>query len=274
MPRIVAATAAAVAFYLGTLTFFSFFQNDVGELRIHLALCSGLLAVALPLVALRPIRRGAAIGLCIAVSPVVAIVNSMLDSAITVALDGSAPETAGGVLGLMMMAVFCSGFLSIPLWVIGAGIVSILIGLVHPLVRDAAREVPDVALKRSGLWLAGAAVPALGLILVMPAFENPGARPITPPLVTVGVVICAGLLTFVTGELRLRRLRRWVERVRAGSVPGWKVVPRAELPGDLSHVPPLYRGGADGASVLVRKARATAGGAYRSEPRDEPWAIV
>ncbi len=278
-PIAIAAAASAVAFYMGTVTFFSCISNPMAERSLWIAIPSGLVAVLLPVIVLpRVTTQKRAMALCLGVSPPLAIVNSMLDYALMVILEGPSTETWWGVLGAMVVVVFCSGFLSVPAWLVGAFIVSLQLVFIHPLVRNPARDVSIPSMKITGIWLVLAALPAMFLDRFGPwdlTPETPAeSSPVTWAIIPISIVIALGVACYVAGVVLSRKRRRWVERVREGAVPGWQVVPRSESHLDLSQTPPLFPGGDAGPDVIVRERPKSSGGAYRSEDRDEPWAIV
>lgn len=267
--------AIAMASFTGTATFFALFNLEVTEAAFVLGIPSAILSPLLAITALRlgSTRTRAALG-CLLLSPAFAVVAAVVSSAFVVVFFGAGEFVWWQLLGQALLASFCSIWAAVPCWLLMSGLTALLIGAVHPLHRHPARDVNDLTLKWSGVWLSGTTAPAILLLLLLSPKESLIDSGTLPVFVVAAAVVVFGLVVVGVAEVKLRSRRRWLARVERGEVEGWKVVPRDELSYDVSDVPPLFRWKEECTSVVVGTNQHLAGGAYRSEQGLEPWALV
>lgn len=267
--------AIAMASFTGTTTFFALFNLEVAEAAFALGIPSAVLSPLLAITALHlgSTRTRAALS-CLLLSPVYAAVAAVVSSAFVVVLFGAGEYVWWQLLIQALLASFCSIWAAVPCWFLMSGLTALLVGAVHPLHRHPARDVNDLTLKRSGVWLSGTTAPAILLLLLFSPKESLVDSGNLSVFVVAAAVVVFGLVVVGVAELRLRSRRRWLARVVRGEVEGWQVLPRDEFPYDVSDVPPLFRWKEECTSVVVCTSQQRAGGAYRSEQGLEPWALV
>jgi len=95
-------------------------------------------------------------------------------------------------------------------------------------------QVPSLAAAdrsgaRAGLWLVLVASPPLAFAAYLFRAAPQDAEP-TFGLVTAASIVLFGLIVSLTGAVRARSRARWLEQVRRGEIPGYRLRPR--MPSD------------------------------------------
>ena len=148
-------------------------------------------------------------------------------------------------------------FLSLPL----AGWQAILAATVATRKQSPSHETTDRALVSLGAWLA---LPNALVWGWLPFFQANLALAVGP------AVLVPALLAAWAG-VRLLRRRRWLARVAAGGVRGYRVV---DVDGALPEVLPLVADTAQDKRVRVLVATEEASDPYRGQAREEALALV
>jgi hypothetical protein len=210
---------------------------------------------------------------CVLGSMLAGIVNVLLSSAVVSARTGD-----NWIMQSMFPQVmwsWASGviFGAPPGLVFGAVLV-LPVRRVHGMCRVRAVEGADRALALCGLWLSIVAIGCFALgALAMPTVRSGlSARPFL--LGCVLGVAALGAAAALVGSARMSRRRRWFERVQAGQVPGWTIVPRSFVADELADLRPLFVSSANHNVVLVQYEAVAAGGAYRAPAHLVPRALV
>ena len=181
---------------------------------------------------------------------------------------------AGGCLVLIGSIFFAAPF--------GAMVSLLFLPMLVPAWR--ARRSPSYAaadhvLVRGGLWLTalGMAMAAgVRLLFWDTDIDSFGGNQLpTAPLVTGVVTATIGAVVVCYGQNVERRRRQWVEDVKQGVVPGYRIVPIHEL-ALTRPVTPMEHGQKESDAAIVRVADPVAASYRRAavEAIDEPLALV
>jgi hypothetical protein len=155
-----------------------------------------------------------------------------------------------------------------------SGYVALLVTTVGKHIEAKAIESGDRALLAAALWILAGLVP---VFLVKFAFFaiGIGGSPASSadwaeaPFPFACVALAPPVAVIVSALVRIRARRRWLAGVRAGSVPGWRVVEGARDEETLPHLAPI---GEAGACTLVRVHDAAQ--PFRGSETLEPIALV
>jgi hypothetical protein len=145
-------------------------------------------------------------------------------------------------------------------------------------VEAPSREGDDRAQVIAGTWVLGSQAPAL--LFALMAFAMKGRFPAlhqawatTAMVRTLAVPILLGYAApaalAISALSRIRARRRWLERVRVGELPHWRIV---ELASPAARIPHLVDVGQGPTATLVRVH--DAGQPFRESETQEPIAVV
>lgn len=206
-------------------------------------------------------------------SVVAGIVNVLVSSAVVTLLSGDnwIMET---VFPDLMRSSASALVLGAPPGLVFGALFVLPVRRIHRLWRNGAIEAGDQALRLCGGWLLLISLGCLGLDLVtIPTLDSGLAwRPLM--LLLVAAVAAIGGGGALLGHWRITRRRSWFQRVQAGKVPGWTILPRARVAEGLDDLRPLFVSSANFNVVLVQHESIEGGGAYRTASNLIPRALI
>jgi hypothetical protein len=147
----------------------------------------------------------------------------------------------------------------------------------HKLWTFNSLEAVDLSVRITTVWLAMLCLPcALLLWLRLRSPSWPSSSEFVIVGVFLGVVITIAVLAAVgavVSHIRTGKRRAWLQRVREGKEPGWKIEPQAGDSRELSRLRPLLHGTSLPENVLWR-CETVEVGAYRTNETYQAWALV
>ena len=240
---------------------------DDGSLRIIIATTSVPFGAAVVATALGARTAAKAFGLTLLLAAVLGAVSIILPAAILTRNDSSGFVVAcmlGGIFGTITGALY-----GLPLAVLSA--------LGHRHVRVQTHESTDRAARTGGAWLFFIALIALlGTLTFDGSTIFARADPLPPslgPAMVACAVALASLAVVVRSFVRLRARSAWLERVRSGLEPAYRLRP-AEGRDPLDTLPRLGEGVTVVEWLPDQIGAATSGTAYRAAASGVAIAVV
>ncbi len=263
---ITAGIGAAACAYAGLYPRF-----DDGSLRIVLALTSAPFAAAVVAVGLGARSASKAFGLTLLYSVLLGVASAIIPAAIMA--NGRSNELNEFVPGCMFGAFFGAptGMLyGLPLAALSA------LGWRH--ARVGTHDSGDRAVQIAGTWLVlVAGIALLGTSLLdqakMDYTLNAMVEPPRGPAPVAYGLMVTSIALMVRATLRARTRTKWVDRVRAGLEPAFRLRP-ADLRDGMDALPRLGEGSTVVEWLPDEEARATVGHAYRMAASGTAVAIV
>lgn len=262
--RIAAASGAAACGLAGVWPRF----HDTPLLRIVLAITCAMFGVVVVSAGLRARKLATAIGASLAASIALGVLATVAPSAIIAASEPSGPNAGMFLIGLVFGAFFGAptGFLY------GIALTA-LVGATYRNVTSRSHDGADRAARAASIWLLFPALVSLVPTMVydLPdiyAFDHSNLA----TWVALGVstlVLAAGASAIVLAHGRVERRRRWLEAVREGKEPTFRL--RNLEPRDDTRTLPLLT---PGMTVLEWVPDAFHGVAYRDVTSGIPVALV
>ena len=201
---------------------------DDGSLRIILALTSIPFGAAVVAAGVGARTAARAFALTILLAAILGVASIMLPAA-ALADDHSGDR-------FMAMCAF-GAFFGAPTGAVYGIPLAILVAASHRHVRVRTHEGTDRAVRIAGLWLIAIAFLALEGTLTFDGFGLPATL--------AGVAAFTGALVVAHAILRLRRRSSWIDRVRSGLEPAFRLRP-ADLRDGADRLPRL----GDGTTVI------------------------
>jgi hypothetical protein len=266
-PRVSARLSLALAAALGcgVCAYAGLYPRfDDGALRGLLAATSAPFAAAVVASALSAPSAARAFGRALVFAGLLGAASIILPAAVLSRHDGGqffAACTFGAILGAITGMLY--GF---PL--------AILASVGHAHVRARTHDATDRAARVSGIWLALVGLVGIAGTRVLDApkldWETQAMTyPSAFPTVLACSAIAVSLVAIVTASMRLRRRGAWLDRVRAGLEPAFRM--RVVDPRDpVAALPRL----GEGETVVELVLDETSGGAYRVAASGTAVALV
>jgi hypothetical protein len=245
---------------------------DDGALRIALALTCAPFGAAVVAAASSARTPGRAFGLALLFATILGVGSVVLPAAL-LTHDDVGQFVFGCVFGAFFGAP-TGAFYGIPL--------ALLANLGHEDVHAETHEATDRAARVAGIWLFCVGLVALaGTLALDGPRETAGTAELGQaaratlhlPAYLACAASLAGVIVAVVASFRIRRRSSWIERVRSGLEPAFRVR-AADARDRIEGLPRLGRGATVVEYVADEASSATAGTAYRVAAVGTPIAVV